>query len=49
MMHLIKLEFKKKLFTGYVWGSLLAYVGIVSVSLLFYFSSMIGPGRESLS
>ncbi|MFD1427629.1 ABC transporter permease [Kroppenstedtia sanguinis] len=46
MMHLIKLEFKKKLFTGYVWGSLLAYVGIVSVSLLFYFSSMIGPGES---
>ncbi|MFD1407786.1 ABC transporter permease [Kroppenstedtia eburnea] len=46
MMHLIKLEFKKKLFNGYLWGSLLAYVGIAVVSLLLYFFIPMGPGEN---
>lgn len=37
MMHLIKLELKKGSFTGYLWGSLLAYVGIAGITMIYYF------------
>lgn len=39
MMHLIKLELKKGRFTGYLWGSLLAYVGIAGIMMLIYFDN----------
>lgn len=36
MLHLIKLEFKKGRFTGYLWGSLIAYAVIAGLMLLLY-------------
>lgn len=37
MIHLIKLELKKGRFTGYLWGSLLAYAGIAGIMMIYYF------------
>jgi ABC-type transport system involved in multi-copper enzyme maturation permease subunit len=39
MMHLIKLEFKKGVFTSYLWGALLAYAGIAGLTMMIYFTS----------
>jgi ABC-type transport system involved in multi-copper enzyme maturation permease subunit len=36
MLHLIKLELKKGRFTGYLWGSLIAYAAIAGLMLLLY-------------
>ncbi|SFE22626.1 ABC-2 family transporter protein [Paenibacillus algorifonticola] len=37
MFHLIKLELKKGSFTGYIWGSLIAYLTIAGLMMIVYF------------
>lgn len=51
MMHLIKLELKKGVFTGYLRGSLLAYTGIAGLMIILYFTSnnIDSPAFESYS
>lgn len=39
MIHLIKLEFKKGALNSYLWGALLAYVGIAGLTMIIYFTS----------